>query len=232
MIKGQTVQNRTRSYLSPIINSYSPNFIREYICASRRTKDGWKLTNTVGFFRGDLEFEDTFGESKNYLFIMVDVNGEWDDVNKRYRNMIKGRSDFNKFTKQFRSRKKIFHWDYPYGDPFKSPYHIFVMDMEHYGLPPRNWAETLKHFDKGDYSKMYRQSEINSLGLSKENPSYLVLSGKKDFSLLKSKIEKQFGTILKDVDIEHFTEADIPPLQRNEILNYGKFYKKYQDQEN
>lgn len=223
MVKGQTVSNRTRSYLSPIVASHSPNFIREYICATRKTQNGYKLINTVGFFRGDLEFEDVF-EAKDYLFIMVDTNGEWDEVNKKYRNIYKGREDFKKFVRQFRSRKKIFHWDYPYGNPFTSPYHIFVMDMKAYGFPPKDWSKTLTHFDKGEYSKMYDKTELGNLGFSKNHPSYQVLSGTKD--LLKSKIEGYFGTILTDEDVKNMAEGDIPPLKRDEVLHWNKFNLK------
>ena len=44
--------------------------------------------------------------------------------------------------------------------------------------------------------------------------------------VLKKRIEQQFGTILKDVDVKCVTELDIPYLKREEFLNYDKFNLK------
>ena len=223
--KGTTVQNRTRSYLSNIIDAHSPNYIKEYICEAKRTKDGWKLCNTVGFFRSDLEFEDTFPElHKHLMFILVDINGEWDDIKGKYKNIYLGREKFNRFTKEFRSRKKVFHWDYPYGNPYTSHLHCFVFDMKQYGIPTKDWSKALDKFDEGLYSQMFTKEELSKLtGINKTGNIWKTLIGDGDKTVLKKRIEQQFGTILKDVDIEHVTEIDIPYLKREEILHYDKF---------
>jgi len=227
--KGKTIQNKTRSYLSNIIDStLTPNWIRSYITEARRTKDGWKLCNTVGFFRNDLEFEDTFPElHKHLMFILVDINGEWDDLKGKYKNIYAGRDKFKKFTKEFRSKKKSFHWDYPFDDPYKGYLHCFVFDMEQYGVPVKDWSKSLDMFDEGKYSQMFTKEELSKLtGINKAGSIWKTLVGDGDKTVLKQRIEKQFGTILMDKDVEHMVELDIKPLPRFEVLNYDKFNLK------
>lgn len=227
MTKGETIQNRTRLYLSSIISSSSPNWIREYILEARRTKEGWKLCNTLGFFRSDLCFEDTFPDLHNHLmFILVDINGEWDSINGKYKNIYSGREKFQRFTKEFRSKKKAFHWDYPFDDPFKGYQHCFVFDMEQYGMPVKDWSKAIDKFDEGKYSQMFNKEELSKMKLDKESNIYKTLIGDGDKTVLKQRIEKQFGTILKDKDVEHMVESDIKPLRRDECLNWSKFNLK------
>ena len=169
-VQGHAYKNRTRSYLSNIIDSnLSPNWVRNYLCEAKRTKDGWKLCNTVGFFRSDLEFEYTFPLlDKHLMFILVDINGEWDEVKGKYKNIYLGREKFNKFTKEFRSRKKVFRWDYPYGNPYTSHLHCFVFDMKQYGIPVKDWSKALDKFDEGLYSQMFTKEELSKLtGINK-----------------------------------------------------------------
>jgi len=226
--KGRTCNNRTRSYLSNIIDSVSPNYVREYICEARRTKDGWKLCNTVGFFRNDLEFEDTFPNlHKHLMFILVDINGEWDDIKSKYKNIYSGREKFQKFTKEFRSKKKAFHWDYPFDDPFKGYLHCFVFDMEQYGVPVKDWSRAFDKFDEGKYSQMFTKEELSKLtGVNKTGNIWKTLIGDGDKTVLKKRIEQQFGTVLMDKDVEHVVELDIRPLHRFEVLHWDKFNKK------
>jgi len=228
-VQGHAYKNRTRSYLSNIIDSnLSPNWVRNYLCEAKRTKDGWKLCNTVGFFRSDLEFEYTFPLlDKHLMFILVDINGEWDEVKGKYKNIYLGREKFNKFTKEFRSRKKVFHWDYPYGNPYTSHLHCFVFDMKQYGIPVKDWSKALDKFDEGLYSQMFTKEELSKLtGINKTGNIWKTLIGDGDKTVLKKRIEQQFGTILKDVDVKCVTELDIPYLKREEFLNYDKFNLK------
>lgn len=225
--QGESITNKTRSYLSNIITTSSPNWVREYLCEVKRTKDGWKLCNTVGFFRSDLEFEDTFPEMhKHLMFILVDINGEWDDVKGKYKNIYVGRDKFKKFTKEFRSKKRNFHWDYPYDDPFKGYLHCFVFDMTAYGIPVKDWSKTLDNFDQGHYSQMFTKEELAKWNTAKTGNVWKTLIGDGDKTVLKQRIEKQFGTVLRDVDVEGHTELDIPYLKREEYLNFDKFNLK------
>ena len=223
--KGEAVTNRTRSYLSNIIDSVSPSYIKEYICEARRTKDGWKLCNTVGFFRNDLEFEDTFPDlHKHLMFILVDINGEWDDIKSKYKNIYGGREKFQRFTKEFRSKKKAFHWDYPFDDPYKGYLHCFVFDMEQYGVPVKDWSVAFDKFDEGKYSQMFTKDELSKLtGVNKTGNIWKTLIGDGDKTVLKKRIEQQFGTVLMDKDVEHIIELDIKPLPRFEVLHWDKF---------
>lgn len=226
--KGEAITNRTRSYLSNIIDSCSPSYIKNYICEARRTKDGWKLCNTVGFFRNDLEFEDTFPDlHKHLMFILVDINGEWDDIKGKYKNIYGGREKFQRFTKEFRSKKKAFHWDYPFDDPYKGCLHCFVFDMEQYGVPIKDWSVAFDKFDEGKYSQMFTKDELSKLtGVNKTGNIWKTLIGDGDKTVLKKRIEQQFGTVLMDKDVAEYSELDIPFLQRDEVLNYSKFNLK------
>jgi hypothetical protein len=227
--KGECFSNRTRSYLSNIIDStLTPNWIRSYITEAKRTKDGWKLCNTVGFFRNDLEFQDTFPDlHKHLMFILVDINGEWDDIKGKYKNIYAGREKFQRFTKEFRSKKKAFHWDYPFDDPFKGYLHCFVFDMEQYGMPVKDWSKSIDKFDEGKYSQMFTREELSKLtGVNKTGNIWKTLVGDGDKTVLKKRIEQQFGTVLRDVDVAEHTELDIPYLKRDEILHYDKFNLK------
>lgn len=228
--KGEAITNRTRSYLSNIIDSpnCTPNWIRSYICEAKRTKDGWKLCNTVGFFRNDLEFEDTFPDlHKHLMFILVDINGEWDDIKGKYKNIYAGREKFQRFTKEFRRKKKAFHWDYPFDNPYTGYLHCFVFDMEQYGVPVKDWSKAFDKFDEGKYSQMFTKEELSKLtGINKAGSIWKTLIGDRDKSVLKKRIEQQFGTVLMDRDVEHLAELDIKPLSRFEVLNYDKFNLK------
>lgn len=222
---GDTLQNKTRLYLSHIINSHAPQYIKQYICESRRSKEGWKLCNTVGFFRSDLEFEDTFPEMhKHLLFVLVDINGEYNPIINRYVNIYKGRDKFKKFTKEFRSKKKAFHWDYPYDDPFTGHLHCFVFDLIQFGIPVKSWSKTLDKFDEGLYSQMFTKDELSKLkGMDKSGNIWKTLIGDKNKEVLKKRIEQTFGTIVVDDDIKEMNELDFPYIKRNEILHWDKF---------
>ncbi len=226
---GKTVQNRTRSYLSNIIDSVSPSWIKEYLCEARRTKEGYKLCNTVGFFRNDLEFEDTFPNlHKHLMFILVDINGEWDDIKGKYKNIYSGREKFQRFTKEFRSKKKNFHWDYPYDDPFKGYLHCFVFDMTAYGVPVKDWSKSLDKFDEGQYSQMFTKEELAKLtGINKAGSIWKTLVGDKQHrDVLKTRIEKQFNMVISHKDLPETDELDLPFEKRQEILNWDKFNLK------
>lgn len=224
ILRGETISNKTRSYLSNIIDSHSPSWIREYICEAKRTKNGWKLCNTLGFFRNDLEFQDTFKDAHHLMFILVDINGEWDDIKGKYVNIYSAREKFNRFTKTFRSRKKGFHWDYSYGDPYTSNLHVFVFDMQAYGTPVKDWTKTLDKFDEGLYSQMFSIDELSKLtNINKTGNIWKTLIGNKDKNVLKERIKAQFGTVLVDDDVKHIKELDIKPLPRFEVLNWAKF---------
>lgn len=225
MLIKNPVTNRTRSYLSNIIISHSPQYIKEYICETRKTKDGYRLCNTRGFFRGDLEFQDTFPNlHKHLLFILVDINGEYNELIGKHVNIYKGREKFKKFTREFRSKKRAFHWDYPFDDPFTGNLHCFVFDMTQYGVPVKDWSKTLDEFDKGNYSQMFTKEELGNLkGISKESNLWKTLSGQKDKELLKKRVEQHFGTILTDEDVKDYDNLDLPPLPREECLNWSKF---------
>lgn len=227
--KGEATQNRTRSYLSNIIISHSPQYIKEYICETRRTKDGFRLCNTRGFFRNDLEFQDTFPNlHKHLLFVLVDINGEYNHVINKYVNIYKGREKFKKFTKEFRSKKRAFHWDYPFDDPFTGNLHCFVFDMEQYGVPVKDWSRALDKFDEGKYSEIFTKKELSGLkGISKTSNLWKTLIGDtSNREILKQRIKNQFGTILKDTDLEKHTELDIKPIPRFEVLHWEKFNTK------
>jgi hypothetical protein len=161
------------------------------------------------------------------MFILVDINGQWDTVKGKYVNIYLAREKFNKFTKEFRSKKKAFHWDYPYGNPYTSGLHVFVFDMQAYGVPVKDWSKSLDKFDEGLYSQMFTKEELSKFtGVNKTGNIWKTLIGEKDKNVLKERIKQQFGTILKDVDVEHLTEIDIKPIRRFEVLNFDKFNLK------
>lgn len=232
MLIKNPVTNRTRSYLSNIIISHSPQYIKQYICETRRTKDGYRLCNTRGFFRGDLEFQDTFPNlHKHLLFVLVDINGEYNELIQKHVNIYKGREKFKKFTKEFRSKKRAFHWDYPFDDPFTGTLHCFVFDMTQYGVPVKDWSKALDEFDEGNYSKMFTKKELEGLkGINKESNLWKTLTGNSDKEILKQRIKDQFGTVLTREELKSYSELDIKPIPKFEMLNWAKFNeKKYQD---
>ena len=225
--KEHTIQNKTRLYLSNIFTSFASKWVKDYICQSRRIKDGWVLCNTRGFFRGDLEYYDMFSKKDNnsLLFVVVDINGEWDSINNKYRNIYSGREQFNTFLRQFRKTKTGCCYDYPYGNPYTSNLHVFVFDMTEFGYPKQNWSNSIKQFDLGIYSKMYSPSQLSKMRLTKDGNIWKTLTGMDDKEVLKERIKQEFGHV-KSKNIPDVAELDFPPLLRNEMLNYGKLKNK------
>jgi hypothetical protein len=210
---GEGVSNKTRAYLAYVLRDrdYFPDFIRNYL-----------LNNFVAFFRGDILFDKATGNTNtNLLFVVVDINGSWNDKLQKYHSVERGRKQFYDFMKLWNEKNintyKV--WDYVVEDLHLSHYHVFVLDISPF-------ENTIAEFDKGNYSKMFTDEELKKYNITKiknGKPSILYATLKKlpeAKEVFKNRIKKEFGTILtEDIDVE---EYDIPPFKRNEIMNYEK----------
>lgn len=209
-IRGEIFDNKTNKYLKPILNdgAYYPTYLKNYL-----------LKNYCGCFIADLQYSELFPD-QYLLFIVVDINGEYVDKMQQYRSIERGRRDYKEFLKQWQTKKvggyKVY--DYVWGDLDKSHRHVFVLNIE-------NYKEAKDYFDKGQYSKMFNQAELKKLNITKTKGgklSRLYATFTKSESakqLFKERVEKEFGTVLNDVEVEQVDEFDTPPLKRNEVLN-------------
>lgn len=206
---GELIENKTRKYLALILRDKSewPDYLRNYL-----------INNYVGFFRGDVEFNNATGnKNQNLLFVVVDINGEWVPQLGRYKSIAKGRRDYKNFLLQWRQKKtggyKV--WDYVINDLHKSNHHVFVLDIS-------NFRKTVEAFDEGKYSEMFNDAELRKLGVTKTKNgqlSSLYATFKKlpeAKSLFQKRIEKEFGVIISD---DNISELDIPPIRKQEYLN-------------
>lgn len=210
---GEEVNNKTRRYLAYILRDkeYFPDFLRNYI-----------LNSFVAFFRGDVLFDKaTVNENKYLLFVVVDINGSWNNKLNKYHSIEKGRKQYYNFLELWNNKNygtyKV--WDYVLDELHKSHYHVFVLDISPF-------KKIVDEFDKGRYSKMFSDDDLKNYNITKVKngrPSILYATLKKlpeAKNVFKKRIEKEFGTILNDeIDVE---EYDIIPFKRDEIMNYEK----------
>jgi len=218
--KGQVYNNRSKKYLGSILYD-CPSWIKSYIL---KTTHKGTLANCNGFFLGDLEYRSATKDTHKYLlFIVTDINGEYNETKCIYKNISSGRNDFRSFLKEFRKNKKYGHWDYVFGDLYHSHRHVFVFDMS-------QWSKSFDAFEEGKYSKMFTQDELKRIGITKVrggkiNEIWQTFTG--DISakeIFKKRIQKEFGTILKDDDVATMDtkELDIKYFPQQEILHYTK----------
>lgn len=213
--RGEVYSNRTIRYLGHIMTG-SPAWIKKYIL---KPNPAGELANVTGFFRGDIEYTEATGDNYDYLlFVLVDINGEYVKRTQQYKSIEAGRREFKQFLTDFRSNKKHSHYDYVFGDLNSSHRHVFVFDVG-------TWAKSVDAFDAGKYSEMFNDEELKQLGIHKTykgeiNTIWQTFKGdKKAKNLFIKRIEKEFGTLLKDSDIADVKELDIPIIKNQEYLN-------------
>lgn len=210
---GTYINNKTRRYLAYILRDkdYFPDFLRNYL-----------LNSCVAFFRGDVLFDNaTMNKNKYLLFVVVDINGSWNNKLNKYHSIDKGRKQYYNFLELWNTKNygtyKV--WDYVLDELHKSHYHVFVLDISPF-------EKIVDKFDKGRYSMMFSDEELKKYNITKVKngtPSILYATLKKlpeAKSIFKKRVEKEFGVVLKeDIEVE---EYDIIPFKIDEIMNYEK----------
>lgn len=217
--KGKCYENRTKKYLS-IILLECPDWIKSYLL---RTNPMKQLVNINGIFRDDTEYRNATGDTNPYLlFVVVDINGEYLHTMNKYRSIENGRVEFRNFLKLFEQNKKWGRYNYVFdSNLYGSHRHVFVLNI-------KEWAKSVDEFDGGNYSKMFTLPELKKLKVYKmdgkvPNSLYQTLTADPEAKyLFKARVEKEFGTILGDVDVEKVVELDIPSSPKMEVLNFDK----------
>ena len=212
-IRGEIYDNKAGRYLKPLLNNRElyPTYLKNYL-----------LKNYCGCFIADLQYSELFPD-QYLLFIVVDINGEYVDKMQQYRSIERGRRDYKEFLKQWQAKKvggyKVY--DYVWGDLDTSHRHVFVLGIGDY-------KKAQDYFKKGQYSKMFSEGDLKKLNITKTKGGKLsnlyatFTKSKEAKKLFKERIEREFGTVLSDVEIDKVVEYDVPPINKHEILNYEK----------
>lgn len=207
-------KNKTVRYLLPVINTYSNEWKYQF-----KNANAGLLAVAVG----DIKYDSAKGIKTEYaLFMLFDINGQF-DVNKRsHTDPMLGRTIFNAFLKQ--ARKSIHHIDDYYFNPIHNgtkQNHLCCVVTK----VPKKYKKSYDAFLQGAYSKMYSDDDIKELGIAKKlsddsiSPIWSVLKKDKQY-------KKHFEQIINDKFDTHITieekderELDFPPKISEEWFN-------------
>lgn len=204
---GEVFSNRSFKYLSPSMKVYGDEFVTKM-----KLLAGLAIAiQDYGFNqKGDREF-------KNELYYLIDVNGQ--HVYGKYVNSEKSRVDFMYVISWLR-QQDFYIKDYAFDSGRNGSQHIICLRLP---------FDIINLFLEGRYSEMYSKEFIERFIKktitvnSKEviNPVFGVLSHSKEYiPFYLEQLNFDYGTTLKQKDINHHVEFDIPPLPKNEILRW------------
>lgn len=151
--------------------------------------------------------------SKDDIYLLINKYGEF-KFGKYLTKDISERN-FIKFTELFKDNIK---YVYPLNGDVDSPEIVIVM----------KYSEEMKqNFINGAYSKMY-SNETNPMrtmlilkGMRCKNPYWQITTQDADYApTFISNIKKRFGTRLSKQEALDGREFDIPPIIKEEVLNY------------
>lgn len=212
------VNNRTRRYLYPIINSFGKTFLRELqeITSYARASVGQTILQVN---INDIIYYRCKGFSNN-LFLIFDTRGVYDFKKGKYVNPIESKKRFLNFLNFARTNK---HYVFDYQFEYQKK-HCIVFDI------PLEYRNSYEQFLKGAYSKMYSLDQIEFLGhkpflaVGKQNTlepnrNYIVLTRNHDLgkTVLKQAVQQAYGV---SEPPENPDEYDIPWDLYEEILNF------------
>lgn len=201
--KGERYKNQTDKWLRPILAHVLPDYLKKYF----RLAD-YNLS-VLGYFRGDVLYQDaTLDDAKSLIFIVLDIKGLWFEKTQRYKDEVKGESDFYRFLTELR-KSRFAYCDY--SSSFNNrKIHICVFNLE-------GWEQAFENFDKGKYSHCFSESEIAKLKFDNNREILWIARKTEDAKrLFEEKLRQRFGTSqLPDGDIEY----EIAPIRKEEWLN-------------
>lgn len=108
---------------------------------------------------------------------------------------------FKDFLEYFR-RQDYYETDYAADHILYGKYHMLVIKI------PKEWLDKLPLFQEGKYSKMYSKEEIKELH---EQDRLVVIKDKNYRFEFVKKVNEQFGTKLKEEELDKDAELEIPP---------------------
>lgn len=212
------VNNRTRRYLYPIINSFGKTFLQELLHITEYTRG--EIGQTVlSVNLCDLIYYRCKGFD-NHLFMIFDTKGVYDFNKGKYINPIEAKKRFLNFLVFARNNKSyVADYQYLYGKK-----HCIVFEI------PIEYRNAYEKFLKGQYSQMYSLEQLSELGFhpflkvgkkntQEPNANYVVLTKDKNLGVvvLKHKIKEAYGV---DSPPENPTEYDILWENSEEVLNF------------
>ena len=209
------INNRTRRYLYPIINTFGKTFLQELdnITAYTKTYTG---STILSISISDLIYYRCKG-FKTCLFIVFDINGVFDHKKDKYINPIEARKRFYNFLVFARTNKNYVD---DYQLKHKKQHCVVVNILE--------FQRSYESFLKGKYSEMYTREQLKFLGYEpfskvganqEPNRNFIVLTKDKDLGkvVLKKAIQETYG--VNDAP-ENPDEYDIPWDLYEEVLNF------------
>lgn len=212
------VNNRTRRYLYPIINSFGKTFLRELLEITSYTRA--EIGQTVlSVNLCDLIYYRCKGFN-NHLFMIFDTRGVYDFNKGKHVNPIEAKKRFLNFL-MFTRNNKNYAADYQFEYGKK---HCIVFEI------PLEYRKSYEKFLKGQYSQMYSLEQISELGFQpflkvgksntpEPNRNYVVLTKNKDLGkvVLKHAVQEAYGV---SEPPENPSEYDILWETSEEVLNF------------
>lgn len=195
---GEIFTNKTYQYLYPSLQLSDPQLYKYF----ERTLTVLGVTIDDATYQGD--------RTDQYLFFHCDPKGRYQYGT--YPDERPSTIGFKRTLEVIR-RNQNYITDYPQG-----PYHTIVVKMEFDHLVPL--------FMKGEYSKLYDLEQLDLVvqrvllidGKQKLNPVYSILSKGPEYRpIFQARLNEEFGT---NIVIEEGIELDVPPILKQEILNY------------
>ncbi len=212
------VNNRTRRYLYPIVNSFGKTFLRELLEITSYTRaEAGSTVTSVNLF--DIVYYRCKGFNNN-LFLIFDTKGVYDFNKGKYVNPIEAKKRFLNFLMFARTNTHyVADYQHEYGKK-----HCIVFNI------PTEYRKAYEKFLKGQYSQMYSLEQIDYLGFKpflrvgknntpEPNRNYVVLT--KDHNIgktvLKQAVREAYGV---EHPPENPSEYDILWENSEEILNF------------
>lgn len=208
--KGSLYKNKTNKWLRPILQYILPEYIKKYFKLRQFN------IKVLGYFRGDVLYKDaTEDKSKDLIFLVMDTRGRLVKGLKKpqYENTVKAKRDFNLLLREIR-KSRYAYCDYPCSLKNKE-LHIIVFKI-------KGWEKSFEAFDEGKYTDIFTKSELFKLRFTNAKEiHWIVNKDPRAKEIFENSIREKFG-VIKDRNIPNTEQYEIPPLKKEEILNFKK----------
>lgn len=213
--RGIIFKNKTLAYLSPILNSFGPEFINEF----SSVKQGILAMSIQDYLFNDAKGIDS---TESVLFIVFDRYGAFNDKKGHYFNMDLGNKNLKKFLEFFRKHPAYMH-DYVFDSVKRGGQHCVAIYLG------ERWSKAYNAFTQSRFSEMYTKEELIKCGQFPEvnnvrNSIYEVLTkNEKYLEFFKKKLIATYN-LKTDFDFGNtpFQEYELPVVMEDESFNYRK----------
>lgn len=206
IVLGEVYLNRTRLYLTPIVNTYGKTLTA-------------RLNQTAILAWGlyDVLYLKAKGKSelKHHLFVLQDPGGKYSANLERYINRTAGAKIYNAWLEYVRSTRYYVD-DYVFEPLIKNDHHGHMVMFQ---IPDR-FRGAYDRFLEDKFSEMYNKNNLEDLKIRKKLPTgsesvvWKVLTKQEDYKEeFIEKINRLYGTSVADIiDVQEFDSHSIKPV--------------------